>query len=114
MIELGEFEGHREDFARRNTRVIAVSMEGVEEAKKTKEEHRHLMVVADSERKLITAANVLHPGAGQGGADTAAPTTFLIDTQGVVRWLFRPTVVVNRLSAKAVLDEVDSHLANTQ
>jgi peroxiredoxin len=52
----------------------------------------------------------LHPGAGQRGEDTAAPTTFFIDNQGMVRSLFRPRQVISRLSAKEVLAAVDAEL----
>jgi peroxiredoxin len=90
MIELGQLEAHHEDFARLHTKVVVVSLEGQEEAKKTQKDFPHLVVVADSEGKLIAAAEVLHPGVGPGGEDAAAPTTFLIDRRGEVQSLFRP------------------------
>jgi peroxiredoxin len=108
MIELGELEAHHEEFAKRNAQVVVVSIEGLEEAKKTQQDFPHLVVVADSDRKLIAAAEVLHPGAGQHGEDVAAPTTFLIDTRGMVRSLFRPRQVITRLSASDVLAAVDA------
>jgi peroxiredoxin len=114
MIELGELEGHHEEFARRHTRVLAVSIEGTSDARQTQEECPHLLVVADSARGLITAAGVLHPGVGHGGADAAAPTTFFIDKHGVVRALYRPRQVISRLSATEVLATVDADLARAQ
>ncbi|HEV3203029.1 MAG TPA: redoxin domain-containing protein [Gemmataceae bacterium] len=110
MIELGELEAHHEEFAKRNARVVAVSIEGLEEAKQTQKDFPHLVVVADSDRKLISAAEVLHTGAGQHGEDVAAPTTILIDTRGMVRSLFRPRQVISRLSASDVLTAVDAEL----
>ena len=110
MIELGELEAHHEDFARRNTRVVVASVDSPEESLKTQKDYPHLIVVADPERKLTTAAEVLHKGAGQHGEDVAAPTTFLIDKQGMVHWLFRPGQVVTRLSANEVLAAVDANL----
>jgi alkyl hydroperoxide reductase subunit AhpC len=110
LIELGELEAHHEEFARRHTQVVVVSLENQDEATVTKNKFPHLVVVADSERKLISAAEVLHPGAGQRGEDTAAPTTFFIDNQGMVRSLFRPRQVISRLSAKEVLAAVDAEL----
>jgi peroxiredoxin len=114
MIELGELEAHHEDFAKRNARVVVVSLEGQDEAQKTQKDFPHLVVVADSERNLISAADVLHPGAGPGGADAAAPTTVLIDKQGVVRSLFRTRQVLSRLSANDVLAAVDKELPRTE
>ncbi len=110
MIELGELERHHEDFARRHTRVVVVSIEGQEDARKTQKDFPHLTVVADPQRRLITAAEVLHPGVGPDGEDAAVPTTFLIDHHGRVRSLYRPPQVINRLSAAEVLAAVDAAL----
>ena len=40
MVELGELEAHYEDFARRNTRVVVVSLEGPEQARQTQADFR--------------------------------------------------------------------------
>jgi peroxiredoxin len=114
MIELGELEAHHEDFARRQARVVVVSLEEQDEAKKTQNDYPHLVVVADPKRKLISAAEVLHPKAGQAGEDVAAPTTFFIDRQGVVQSLFRPRQVITRLSANEVLARVDADLPSAK
>jgi peroxiredoxin len=114
MIELGELEAHHEEFAQRHTRVVVASLEGRDKAEKTQKDFPHLVVVADSEHKLISAAEVLHPKVGPGGEDTAAPTTFLIDKQGMVRSLFRPRQVISRLSANEVLAAVDAELPSAR
>ena len=110
MIELGELEANHEEFEKRGVQVVVVSLEEPDEARLTQEQFPHLIVVADAERKLIEAAQVLHPGAGKSGEDTAAPTTFLIDRQGIVRSLFRPRQVISRVSAKEVLAAIDKTL----
>src|SRR5262245_6724963 len=111
MVELGQLEAHYDEFAKRYTRVVAVSLDGLEDSKKTQQEFPHLTVVADHDHKLIDAVAVLHPGAGEHGEDTAAPTTIFVDKHGVVRALFRPTNVASRLSAGEVLATVDKKLA---
>src|SRR5262245_40412839 len=110
MIELGELERHHEEFAKRHTRVIAVSVDGQDDSRLTQKELPHLVVVADSESKLITAIGAMHPRAGMHGEDVAAPTTVLVDGQGVVRSLYRPPQIVSRLSADEVLAMVDKEL----
>src|SRR5262245_28477194 len=111
MVELGQLEAHHDEFAKRNTRIVAVSVDSLDDSKKTQQDFPHLTVVADHDHKLIDAAAVLHPGAGEHGEGTAAPTTVFIDKNGVVRGLFRPTNVGSRLSASEVLAAVDKKLA---
>jgi peroxiredoxin len=111
MIELGQLEAHHEEFAKRNTRVIAVSVDGLEDSKKTQDKFPHLIVVADHEHKLIDAVAVMHAGAGEHGEDVAAPTTILVDKRGMVRALFRPASVGSRMSPSEVLAAVDQKLA---
>jgi peroxiredoxin len=107
MIELGQLEAHHDEFAKRHTRVVAVSVDGLDDSKRTQQDFPHLTVVADHDHKLVDAAAVLHPGAGEHGEDVAAPTTIFVDKYGVVQALFRPTNVGSRLSARDVLAMVD-------
>jgi peroxiredoxin len=111
MIELGQLEAHHDEFAKRHTRVVAVSVDGLDDSKKTKQDFPNLVIVSDSDHKLIDAVEVLHAGAGEHGEDVAAPTTIFVDKHGVVRALFRPTNVGSRLSAGEVLAMVDQKLA---
>jgi peroxiredoxin len=110
MVELGELEEHHVEFAWRNARVVVASADGLEESQKTQKDFPHLVVLADPDRKLIAAAEVLHPKAGRHGEDVAAPTTFLIDNEGTVRALFRPRRVISRLSADEVLAAVEANM----
>src|SRR4051812_40471182 len=99
MIELVELEKHHDEFAKRDTRIIVASNDNAEESLKTQKEYPHLIVLADADQKLISAAAVVHTRAGRHGEDVAAPTTFIIDKSGTVRWLFRPGQVTTRLPA---------------
>jgi peroxiredoxin len=110
MIELGQLERRHEDFARRNTRVIAVSVEGPDDAKKTQADFPHLLVLADQGRGLSEAAQLIHAHSAPDGADTAAPTTILVDRHGTVCWLYRSPRLVARLSPDEVLQGIDQHL----
>jgi len=110
MIELGQLERHHEDFARRNARVIVVSVEGTDDAKKTQTQFPHLLVLADQGKGLSRAAELLHANAGWDGSDVDAPTTILVDRQGAVRWFYRPPEVIARLSPEDVLQAIDQHM----
>ena len=59
MAELGELERRYADFARRDTRVVVVSVEGRDEAQKTQADFPHLVVVADAQKGLTAVADVL-------------------------------------------------------
>jgi peroxiredoxin len=110
MNELGELEAHHADFDRRNTRLVAASIEGVEDAAKTQADFPHLIFLADKDRNLVNAVQVIHPHSGKDGGDTAAPTTILVDHQGTVRWLFRPDSAMRRLSPQELLAAVNEHM----
>src|SRR3954471_22273363 len=103
MIELVQLERRHEEFAERRTRIIAVSVEGIQDATKTQAENPYLVVLADENHSLTDAAGLMHPHAGQDGSDVAAPTTILVDRNGIVRWLYRPDAVITRLSPDEVL-----------
>jgi peroxiredoxin len=110
MVELGQLERRHGDFARQNTRVIVISMEGLDDAAKTQRDFPHLIVLADSERKLSEAMELVHARAGRMvGDDADYPTSFLVDNKGTVRWLHRSSVI-ERPSPDEVLEAIDRHL----
>jgi alkyl hydroperoxide reductase subunit AhpC len=110
MIELGQLERRHEDFARRNTRVVVVSVEGLDDARRTQADFPHLLVLADQGRGLSDAAGLIHPHAAPDGTDVDFPTTVLVDRRGVVRWLYRSPQVIARLSPDEVLHSIDAHI----
>jgi peroxiredoxin len=113
MLELGQLDSHHEEFAQRNARVVVVSIEDQKTAQDTQTAFPHLVVVADDQRGLVNALNVVHPGSDPHGGDTAAPTTVLVDGRGVVRWTFRPDRVFRRLSPAEVLAALDEHIPSS-
>lgn len=110
MVELGQLEKQHEQFARQKTQVVVISIEGPEDAKLTQKDFPHLVVVADSDRKLTEAVEVLHPDSHPEGGDTSAPTTLLVDGGGIVRWVHRPEIYFGRLSPAEVLGAIDEHM----
>jgi peroxiredoxin len=110
MSELGQLEKKHEEFARRNVRIIAVSTESVDLAKKTQEQFPHLRIAADPNFNLTKAVENIHEKASPSKEDVAAPTTLLIDGKGTVRWMFRPDRVIERLSPEELLQAVQEHL----
>ena len=114
MAELVQLERRHDDFARRDTRVIVVSLEGPDDALLTQKTYPNLLVLADEARGLSEPAGLIHAHAAPDGRDADTPTTILVDRHGTVRWLFRPSAVITRLSPDEVLSAVDSHLRGGQ
>ena len=108
MIELVELEKRWQDFKDRKVAVVAVSVEGEEEARATQRDFPHLEIVGDANRSLSEAVEVIHLRSAPGGGDTSAPTTLLIAGDGTVRWLFRPDRVFTRLTPDELLAAVDA------
>ena len=114
MIELGEFERVHEEFAKRNVRVVVVSNDSQPISRKTQADMPHLVVVSDADQNLAKAIEVIHAGAAKDGGDTNVPTTFLVDGDGSVRWLWRPDRFIVRLPANELLGHIDSELPKSQ
>jgi peroxiredoxin len=110
MTELVQLERRHEEFPKRNVRVIAVSVEGPDDVRKTQADFPHLTVLSDEGRGLSEAAGLIHPHAAPGGGDADVPTTILVDRQGTVRWLYRSPSVIARLSPEEVLQAIDQSL----
>ena len=110
MTELVQLERRHEDFPKRNARLIVISVEGHDDARKTQADFPHLTVVSDVGHVLSEAAGLIHPHAAPDGGDTDVPTTVLVDNQGTVRWLYRSPSVIARLSPDDVLEAIDQKL----
>jgi peroxiredoxin len=110
MAELGQLESRHQDFAKRNTRIVAVSLDNLEAAAKTAKDFPHLVIVSDEQGNLSGTAEVIGPQHGPDGKETLAPTTIFIDRRGLVRGVFRPDRYVERLKPEEVLAKVDEYL----
>src|ERR1700730_16648610 len=96
MVELGQLESRREDFAKRNTRVIVSSVDDLGQSKDTQSQFPHLIVVSDEDKKLTKVADVIHPNSAPNGGETSAPATLLLDREGKGAWEYRTDSVFTR------------------
>jgi peroxiredoxin len=111
MKELVQLEQHHEEFDKRGTRVIAVSVDGPEDTRQTQAQFPHLLVLSDEGHGLSDAAGLIDSeNKGPNGRAIDAPTTILVDRHGTVRWLYRPGEVITRLSPEEVLEAIDQHM----
>jgi peroxiredoxin len=107
MIELGELERHHPQFAERQVRIVAISNDELPDAQHTQARFPHLAIVSDADQNMAKAMQVIHPGVGPNGEDTNAPTTFLVNGKGQVRWYFRPAQYITRLAPEELLKAID-------
>jgi alkyl hydroperoxide reductase subunit AhpC len=110
MVELGELERQHAEFADRRVRVVVISNDSQKTAQATQNDFPDLLVISDVKQNMARAFGALHAGAGPTGDDTNAPTTFLVDGAGQVRWLFRARRFVTRLSPERLLKTIDRTL----
>jgi peroxiredoxin len=111
MVELGQLESRHEDFAARNTRIVAVSLDNQEDTAMTAKRFPHLVLVSDEQGSISGAVEVIGPHHGPDGKYTLSPTTILIDRRGQVRGVFRPDRYIVRRKPDEVLARVDELFA---
>lgn len=88
--------------------MIAVSVEGVEDARQTQAQFPRLLVLSDEGHGLSDAADLIDAkNKGPNNRAIDAPTTILVDRHGTVRWLYRPGEVITRLSPEEVFQAID-------
>jgi peroxiredoxin len=78
----------------------------------TNREHRRAQgytfaFLSDTEAGVIRRYDLLHPGAGPGGADVARPAEFLIDATGTVRWANLTESLTVRARPDQILKVID-------
>lgn len=110
MTELVQLEKRHADFTKRDAEVIAASVEGFGDARRTQADFPHLTVIADAGRDLSDAAALIHPHAAPDGSDADTPTSILVDRRGTVRWIYRSPSVIARLSPDDVLRSIDENV----
>jgi len=63
--------------------------------------------LSDTKLDAIRAYDLVHAGAGPGGADISRPAEFLIDATGTVRWAHLTDSIAVRARPEEVLKAID-------
>jgi peroxiredoxin len=109
---LRSFEQHLPDFAARNTRVIAISVDSNEESRTLSQSQGYTFpILSDPRAETIRAYGVIHQGGAGEGHDIARPAEFLIDQSGTIRWANLAETLVVRLRPETVLRAIDAMAA---
>jgi peroxiredoxin len=118
VTELGELRRHYQEIIDRHVEVMAVSVDppDAQEALKRKLELR-IRFLSDEQGSLMDLLHIrdrdaLPPtfvtGFRRENHDIFLPTTFLLDEQGIVRWVYRPESYRVRAPASEVLRQIDA------
>jgi len=87
---------------------VGISVDPSEINRRQSQELRYTFpLLSDPKAEVIRRYDVLHPGAGPKGADIARPAEFLIDSNGIVRWVNLTENIAVRARPEQVLNAVD-------
>ncbi len=102
------FQQRLPEFEARGIRVVGISVDPPDVNKRQSQKLGYtLPLLSDPKGKVIRRYDVLHPGAGPKGADIARPAEFLLDSNGVVRWVNLTDNIAVRARPEQVLDAFD-------
>lgn len=99
------FQQHLSEFEARGLRVVGISVDPPEISRRQSQKIGYTFpLLSDPNAKVIRRYDVLHVGAGPKGADVARPAEFLLDSNGIVRWVNLTENIAVRARPEQVLD----------
>ena len=99
------FQQRLSDFDARGIRIVGISVDPPEINRRQSQKRGYTFPqLSDPKAEVIRRYDVLHPGAGPKGADIARPAEFLIDSNGIVRWVNLTENIAVRARPEQVLD----------
>jgi peroxiredoxin len=102
---LRSFQHRLSDFDARGIRIVGISIDAPEINRRQSQKLGYSFpLLSDPKAEVIRRYDVLHPGAGPKGADIARPAEFLIDSNGMVRWVNLTENIAVRARPEQVLD----------
>jgi peroxiredoxin len=105
---LRSFQRRLGEFEKRGIRVVGISVDPSEVTHRQSQKLGYTFpLLSDPKAKVIRRYDVLHPGAGPKGADVARPAEFLLDSDGIVRWVNLTENIAVRARPEQVLAAFD-------
>jgi peroxiredoxin len=102
---LRSFQQRLADFDKRGVRVVGISVDPPEINRRQSQKLGYTFpLLSDPKADVIRRYDVLHAGAGPKGADIARPAEFLLDLNGVVRWVNLTDNIAVRARPEQVLE----------
>jgi peroxiredoxin len=105
---LRSFQQRLSEFDARGVRVVGISVDPPDINRRQSQKLGYTFpLLSDPETKVIRRYDVLHRGAGPKGADIARPAEFLLDSNGVVRWVNLTENIAVRARPEHVLEAIN-------
>jgi peroxiredoxin len=105
---LRSFQRRLPEFEARGIRVVGISVDPPEINRRQSQKRGYTFpLLSDPNAKVIRRYDVLHPGAGPKGADIARPAEFILDSNGVVRWVNLTENIAVRARPEQVLEALN-------
>ena len=102
------FQQRLPEFEARGIRVVGISVDPPEVSRRQSQKRGYTFaLLSDPNAKVIRRYDVLHPGAGPKGADIARPAEFLLDSNGIVRWVNLTENIAARARPEQVLEALN-------
>ena len=99
------FQRRLSDFDARGIRIVGISVDPPEINRRQSQKVGYTFpLLSDPNAEVIRRYDVLHPGVGPKGGDIARPAEFLIDSNGMVRWVNLTENIAVRAGPEEVLD----------
>jgi peroxiredoxin len=105
---LRSFQDRLSEFKARGVTVVAISVDPPDINKRQSQKLGYTFtMLSDPGAKVIRRYDLLHPGAGPKGADIARPAEFLLDSDGIVRWVNLTDNIAVRARPDQMLDALN-------
>ena len=102
------FQHRLSEFEARGIRIVGISVDSPDVNQRHSQKLGYTFpLLSDPDAKIIRRYDVLHPGAGPKGADIARPAEFLLDSNGVVRWVNLTENIAVRTRPEQVLEALN-------
>ena len=106
--ELRSFQHRLSEFNARGVIVVGISVDPPDINKRQSQKLGYTFpLLSDPNATVIRRYDVLHPGAGPKGADIARPAEFLLDSNGIVRWVNLTENIAVRARPEQVLEALN-------
>ena len=102
------FQHRISEFESRGIRVVGISVDPPEINRRQSQKLGYTFpLLSDPDTRVIRRYDVLHPGAGPKRADIARPAEFILDSNGVVRWVNLTENIAVRARPEQVLEALN-------